>query len=29
VAVVPAGSENLKITTPLDLSLAELLIASA
>ena len=29
VAIVPAGSENLKITTPLDLSLAELLIASA
>jgi 2-C-methyl-D-erythritol 4-phosphate cytidylyltransferase len=29
VAVVPASSENLKITTPLDLSLAELLIASA
>jgi 2-C-methyl-D-erythritol 4-phosphate cytidylyltransferase len=29
VAVVPAGDENLKITTPLDLSLAELLIASA
>lgn len=29
VAVVPAGNENLKITTPLDLSLAELLIASA
>jgi len=29
VAIVPSGSENLKITTPLDLSLAELLIASA
>ena len=29
VAIVPCGSENLKITTPLDLSLAELLIASA
>ncbi len=29
VAVVPAGGENLKITTALDLSLAELLIASA
>jgi 2-C-methyl-D-erythritol 4-phosphate cytidylyltransferase len=29
VAVVSASSENLKITTPLDLSLAELLIASA
>jgi 2-C-methyl-D-erythritol 4-phosphate cytidylyltransferase len=29
VAVVPASGENLKITTPLDLSLAELLIASA
>jgi 2-C-methyl-D-erythritol 4-phosphate cytidylyltransferase len=29
VAVVPADRENLKITTPLDLSLAELLIASA
>jgi 2-C-methyl-D-erythritol 4-phosphate cytidylyltransferase len=29
VAIVPAGGENLKITTPLDLSLAELLIASA
>jgi 2-C-methyl-D-erythritol 4-phosphate cytidylyltransferase len=27
VAVVPAGSENLKITTPLDLALAELLVA--
>jgi 2-C-methyl-D-erythritol 4-phosphate cytidylyltransferase len=27
VAVVPAGSENLKITTPLDLALAELLLA--
>lgn len=26
VAIVPAGSENLKITTPLDLALAELLI---
>ena len=29
VAIVPAGGENLKITTPLDLSLAELLVASA
>lgn len=29
VAIVPARAENLKITTPLDLSLAELLIASA
>ncbi len=29
VAIVPSGSENLKITTPLDLALAELLIASA
>ncbi|HWY89484.1 MAG TPA: 2-C-methyl-D-erythritol 4-phosphate cytidylyltransferase [Solirubrobacteraceae bacterium] len=29
VAVVPADGENLKITTPLDLSLAELLVASA
>lgn len=29
VAIVPAGSENLKITAPLDLALAELLIASA
>ena len=29
VAIVPSGSENLKITTPLDLSLAELLVASA
>jgi 2-C-methyl-D-erythritol 4-phosphate cytidylyltransferase len=29
VAIVSSGSENLKITTPLDLSLAELLIASA
>ncbi|HEY2282592.1 MAG TPA: 2-C-methyl-D-erythritol 4-phosphate cytidylyltransferase [Solirubrobacteraceae bacterium] len=29
VAIVASGSENLKITTPLDLSLAELLIASA
>jgi 2-C-methyl-D-erythritol 4-phosphate cytidylyltransferase len=29
VAIVPSGSENLKITTPLDISLAELLIASA
>jgi 2-C-methyl-D-erythritol 4-phosphate cytidylyltransferase len=29
VAIVPADRENLKITTPLDLSLAELLIASA
>lgn len=29
VAIVPSGSENLKITTQLDLSLAELLIASA
>ncbi len=29
VAIVPSGSENLKITTPLDLSLAELLLASA
>lgn len=27
VAVVPAGSENLKVTTPLDLALAELLLA--
>jgi 2-C-methyl-D-erythritol 4-phosphate cytidylyltransferase len=27
VAVVPSGSENLKVTTPLDLALAELLIA--
>ncbi len=26
VAIVPSGSENLKITTPLDLALAELLI---
>jgi 2-C-methyl-D-erythritol 4-phosphate cytidylyltransferase len=29
VAIVESGSENLKITTPLDLSLAEMLIASA
>jgi 2-C-methyl-D-erythritol 4-phosphate cytidylyltransferase len=29
VAIVPSGSENLKVTTPLDLSLAELLLASA
>jgi 2-C-methyl-D-erythritol 4-phosphate cytidylyltransferase len=27
VAIVPSGSENLKITTPLDLALAELLVA--
>jgi len=27
VAVVPSGSENLKVTTPLDLRLAELLLA--
>ncbi len=27
VAIVPAGSENLKITTPLDLALAELLVS--
>jgi len=27
VAVVPSDSENLKITTPLDLDLAELLVA--
>ena len=26
VAIVPSGSENLKITTPLDLALAELLV---
>ncbi len=29
VAIVPSSGENLKITTPLDLSLAELLLASA
>ncbi len=29
VAIVASGRENLKITTPLDLSLAELLVASA
>jgi 2-C-methyl-D-erythritol 4-phosphate cytidylyltransferase len=29
VAIVPSGSEYLKVTTPLDLSLAELLLASA
>ena len=27
VAIVPSDSENLKITTPLDLDLAELLVA--